>query len=620
MCGIIGIASRDLVSEREWLSIGRDAMIHRGPDSFGEFWSQDGRVGLGHRRLSIIDLSPGGHQPMMNAEKSICVVLNGEVYNFKYLRQVLQKQGFKFVSDSDTEVLLFAYEHWGEDCLDYLEGMYAFAIYDSRKNILFCARDCAGEKPFFYYHEGRSIRFASELKGLLADTSLPRHIDQEALDYLLSFNYVPGERSILKGFNKLPPGHKLVYDINSSKIQISQFWKLPNFDSLTDLSTNCLVDQLEELLVASVANQLTADVPVGILLSGGLDSSIVTAIAAKHVRNIKTYTVSFPGSPRYDETKHANLVAKAFGTDHTTIVADEISPEILVKLAHQYDEPMIDSSMIPTFVISRVISTKCRVALGGDGADELFGGYFSASQVACLEKHLSYLSFMPRRWISGLAMDHLPRSFRGRQKLINFGFNCKSDILPVHPFLSGPERSSLVSSSDDYVVCAEKLRSARISNCSDSVSRMTRFDFCNYLPEDILVKTDRASMLNSLEQRAPFLDRRIIEFAFRSVPTYQKATCGRKKILLKELGAKLLPKDFSFDRKQGFGVPLQEWFGGKRWGSYVQEVLLAPDSLFSKKSVNYLFDQVNKSPCYAETLFGLCMIELWRKLYKVAVK
>jgi len=322
VCAIAGIASKSPIVHRDWLAAGRDAMTHRGPDDAGQWWSEDGRVGLAHRRLSIIDLSSAGHQPMNDASGVLTIVFNGEIYNFTELREELAAKGHAFRSHSDTEVILAAYREWSMDCLSRLNGMFAFALYDEQRQIIFLARDRAGEKPLFYLHANGTLRFASELKGLMADATLPRRVDPDALDCYLAMGYVPGERCILQGFNKLPPANALSFDLRTGSSRTWRYWQLPDLDPAAgqkQVDETALLDELESLLEDAVRRQLVADVPVGVLLSGGVDSSLVAAMAVRASTKVKTFTIRFPGHDMFDETEHARLIAQHFDTDHVEL-------------------------------------------------------------------------------------------------------------------------------------------------------------------------------------------------------------------------------------------------------------------------------------------------------------
>lgn len=622
MCGIVGIASCREISAREWLVEGCNLLAHRGPDGSGKYWSSDGRVGFGHRRLAIIDLSQDASQPMLSDDGHIAITYNGEVYNFQEIRAELTNLGYKFRSTSDTEVILQGYRHWGTEVIRRLQGMFAFAIYDQQKNWLFCARDRAGEKPFFYHFAEGTFRFASELKALLADRTLPRRVDPTSLDYYLAFGYVPGERCMLQGFSKLPPAHALTFNLSTGKLSVQSYWELPDYCPAPEFlhdDTENLSRELERILESAVKRQLVADVPVGLLLSGGVDSSLITALASRSVSRLKTFTVGFSNHPDFDETSHASLIAQAFGTDHTVLHADTASPELLPVLARQYDEPVADSSMIPTYLVTQQISRECKVALGGDGGDELFGGYNSASQIAKYQQLLSRWSLSVRRPIAGLARQVIPQRNPWHWSLTVLGMDTFRELIPLVPKLNPRDRKYLLGSIKPWKTPAEAIRAAKTPNEVDAVQRMTRFDFLNYMPEDIMVKVDRASMLNSLEVRAPFLDVPLIEFAFRQIPSSQKATPANRKIILKQLTRRLLPKGFDNVRKIGFRIPLRNLICAGSWRSFFESVLLDRQSLFSQKAVQSLFKQHCQGADYADSLFAICMFELWRREYQVAV-
>jgi asparagine synthase (glutamine-hydrolysing) len=386
MCGIAGAASTTPIRNREWLSSSLEVLHHRGPDASGQWWEAAGRVGLSHRRLAIIDLTPAGRQPMWDTRNELIIVFNGEIYNFADLREQLKTRGATFKSHTDTEVILAAYREWGEDCLSRLNGMFAFALYDSRSARLMLARDRAGEKPLFYSVRDGELRFASELKGLMADPALDRRVDLESLDCYLAMGFVPGERCMLQGVAKLPPAHALTFDLNSGRSRLWRYWELPKLVEEPGQDEESLLDELEALLADAVDRQLVADVPVGVLLSGGVDSSLVTAMAVRARSTVKTFTIRFPNAGRLDETEHARLIARHFGTEHVELDAEPSTVDLLPLLARQFDEPIIDSSMIPTFLVSRLVRRHCTVALGGDGGDELFGGYSHYDRLLWLER------------------------------------------------------------------------------------------------------------------------------------------------------------------------------------------------------------------------------------------
>ena len=623
MCGIIGFVSNTPVADRDWLCIGRDALTHRGPDDAGEWWSQDGRVGLGHRRLSIIDLSAAGHQPMLDAAGELTIVFNGEIYNFKDLRTKLETQRVVFRSHSDTEVILAAYREWGADCLTQLNGTFALAIFDSRTQEVLLARDRAGEKPLFYHQAGGTLRFASELKALLADATLPRRIAPEALDCYLAMGYVPGARCILEGYHKLPAAHALQLNLQTGKSKVWCYWQLPRLEATagTDeaVEETALIDELESLLEDAVRRQLMADVPVGVLLSGGVDSSLVTAMAVRASNKVKTFNIRFPGYGKLDETEHARLVAKHFNTEHVELEAEPTTADLLPLLAWQYDEPIVDSSMIPTFLVSRLVREHCTVALGGDGGDELFGGYGHYSRLLWMRDRLGSIPRPLRQAVSFAAEHSLPVGFKGRNWLQALGGNLKNGVPLVASYFDATTRRRLLAQHVGWSNCAE----ATLQGCDmenlDLLQRATRVDFANYLAENILVKVDRASMLNSLEVRAPLLDYRLIEFAFRKVPTHLKATSADKKILLKRLTTRLLPPSFDRQRKQGFLIPLADWLRSGEFRTLFHEVLLDPQCIFDQRITCGLLRGQDLGRTNGERLFGLVLFELWRREYSITM-
>jgi len=624
MCGILGIASQTPLTNRTWLAKSRDTLNHRGPDDAGLWWSEDGCVGLAHRRLSIIDLSPAGHQPMLDKSEQFCIVFNGEIYNFRDLRCELEGKGYQFHSATDTEVILAAYREWGTDCVKRFNGMFAFALCDRKSRTIFMARDRAGEKPLFYRYTNNQLVFASELKALMADPSFLKQINPEALDCYLAFGYVPGEYCILKGVNKLPPAHALTFNLDSGKLNVWRYWQMPELQTQARDSfiadETALLNELENLLEDSVQRQLVADVPVGILLSGGVDSSLITAMAVRSSSQIKTFTIRFPGYGKYDETEHARLIASHFNTEHTELEATASTVDILPLLAEQFDEPIVDSSMIPTFLVSQLIRQHCTVALGGDGGDELFGGYSHYNRLLSVEEKFGSIPFFLRTTVARGAERFLPLGFKGRNWVQGLGTDFKEGLPLVASYFDYKSRLSLLAQDKKNYLSssAEQIRKRRIVDNPSLLERATRLDFENYLAEDILVKVDRASMLNSLEVRAPFLDYRLIEFAFAKVPSYLKTTPSSRKILLKQLAARTLPPEFDRQRKQGFSIPLASWLTMGPWQDFFKEVLLGQETtLFNRKFIANLFAGQMKGYANSERLFALVLLELWCKKYNI---
>jgi asparagine synthase (glutamine-hydrolysing) len=616
MCGIVGIASRSAVLDRGWLAAGNLTLAHRGPDDHGEWWSPDGRVGFGHRRLAIVDLSSAGHQPMRDATGRLCIIFNGEIYNFRELRDDLRGAGHVFTSGSDTEVILAAYRQWGSDCLSRLHGMFAFALHDGEKQQLFLARDRAGEKPLYYRLHAGEIRFASETKALLADPAIPRRVDGQALDLYLADGFISGAYCMLEGLRKLPPAHALRFDLASGETNAWRYWALPRLQP-TPADEAELLDELERLLENAVRRQLVADVPVGVLLSGGVDSSLITAMAARANPAVKTFTVRFQGYGAYDETEHARLIASHFGTQHVEVEAEAAHPELLDVLARQFDEPMNDSSMVPTHLVSRVVRAHCTVALGGDGGDELFGGYQHYDRMLWMQRTFGPVPRLLQRACAGIADRLLPVGFRGRNWLLGLQADTGSSVPAIAQMFDRRARREILGNTGLATV-AEAVREERMPRAGDLLQRATRLDFENYLADDLLVKVDRAAMLCSLEVRAPLLDVPLIEFAFGKVPSRLKATANERKVLLKRLAARVLPPAFDRARKQGFSIPLSAWLQAGPWRDYFRAVLLDPGQrLFDHASIEDMLQAEGRGRANAERLFGLVMFELWRREYRV---
>ncbi len=561
---------------------------------------------------------------MTDATGTLTIVFNGEIYNYQDLKDELLAKGHIFHSRTDTEVILAAYDQWGIDCLSRLNGMFAFALHDASRQVLLLARDRAGEKPLFYSISDGKLHFASELKGLMADPEFVRRVDHEALDCYLAIGYVPGNRNIMLGLNKLSPAHALLFNLKDGTAQVWRYWQLPAPPGLSpsDAGERVLLDELEVLLEDAVRRQMIADVPVGVLLSGGVDSSLITAMAVRASQKVKTFTVSFSDFPNYDESNHALLISRYFGTEHLELVANSVDPDILAVLARQYDEPIIDSSIIPTYLVSNLVRQHCTVALGGDGGDELFGGYAHYNRLMWTRQAIGWVPQPLRNALARGLGGNLPIGFKGRNWLQAMGTDLDHELPLIASYFDVEGRRGLLdglSTDHSLSLVAEKIFSARFPHNVDLLQRITRMDFENYMPEDILVKIDRASMINSLELRAPLLDYRIIEFAFGRVPTKLKATSHQRKILLKKLAVRLLPPEFDRRRKQGFSIPLAEWLKGGRWRDFFHDVLLDGACIFDRAMVKRLLHGQDVGRSNGERLFGLVMFELWRREYQVSL-
>jgi asparagine synthase (glutamine-hydrolysing) len=616
MCGIAGFALRERAPIP--LEAMNATMEHRGPDDRGLWRSEDGRVGLAQCRLAILDLTPLGHQPMTTGGGEVTVTFNGEIYNFIDLRHELESHGHQFRSRSDTEVLLAAYRQWGDAFLTRLNGMFALCLHDRARRRVLLARDRAGEKPLFYHLSPRGLTFASELKALMADPAFPRRVSPRALDFYLAYGYVPGEMCMLEGTHKLGQGMALAFALDSGATTTWRYWELPPPPQSASCAED-LVDELEVLLRDAVRRQLIADVPVGVLLSGGVDSSLVTALAAQaSSRPVKTFTISFPGYGAFDEAPFARIVAERFGTEHHEFAAEPANVELLPRLVRQYDEPIGDHSMVPTFLVSRLVRREAKVALGGDGGDELFGGYTHYSWLLREERLRSYAPKIVRR-LAARAAARLPAGIRGRNHIIGLGGDTGDSIAHINVFFDRFTRQRLLRgrAQRERGESPEAYRASLAPASYPPVRRAAETDFRTTMVDAYLVKVDRASMLNSLEVRAPLLDHRLIDFAFGRVPDCLKANESERKILLRRLAARVLPPELDLRRKHGFSMPLDRWFDGE-WGRFMTSVLRESDT-FDRATVESLIKEQGRGRTNATRLFALTFFELWKREYRVSL-
>lgn len=621
MCGIVGTVSLYSRIDRTVLDLQRDTLSHRGPDDAGSWYSEDGRIGFAHRRLSVIDLTADAHQPMVDRDAGLVLVYNGELYNFIELREELQQCGVVFHSSGDTEVVLQAYRTWGAECLRRLDGMFAFAIYDGTRRRIFMARDRAGEKPLYYCRLPGELHFASELKALMAHPRMDRAIDPDALNSYLAFGYIPGSQCILKGMHKLSPAHSATFHLDDDRFELRRFWSLPTEVSDGPGEEDELLRHLEEVLERSVRRRLISDVPVGIMLSGGIDSSIVAALAARVSGSpVTTFTISFPGHRHYDEGPYARRVAEHLGTRHIEMPAEPATVDVLPLLARQYDEPMADSSMVPTYLVSRQIRGHATVALGGDGGDELFGGYPGHSWIQSMSRFRRRIPLAIRRMLLSAAQRGLQPGRLGRNYILGLLSDEAESIVQINKFFDPPDRKKIMAEPmrrllSDTLDAPEAWKAGILARFDTPLRKIAGMDFMSYLPDDILVKVDRASMLTSLEVRAPFLAREVVEFAFGRLPDRLRATDTETKIITRRLAARLLPEDLDLDRKQGFTLPLQAWFRGT-WGGYIREVLMdGAGEVFRRNVIEKLLREQMSGRRHTQRLFSLAIFELWRKEY-----
>ena len=548
MCGIAGAIHRQSVRERVQRMC--DSIAHRGPDDEGIH--HDGDVAIGMRRLAIIDVA-GGHQPMSNEDGTVWVVFNGEIYNHGLLRAQLQRAGHVFRTHSDTEVLVHLYEEAGPEGFARLAGMFVFAIWDAPRRRLVLARDRMGIKPLYYCGDQRRFGFGSEVRALLAGGLASPNVDTEAAVSYLRFGYVPDSQSILTGVHKLPPGHFLEVADGVALVP-RPFWNAVARPQAMDETE--AVTELRRLLDHAVASHLESEVPLGALLSGGIDSSTVVALMTRHARGrVRTFSIGFDEAG-FNEADDARAVAAALGTDHTELVVRPDVSALFQSLIAAFDEPFADSSAIPTYLVCRLARSEVTVALSGDGGDELFAGYARYAEVLGRME----LPAVVRPAFQALAR-RLPHGARGRNRLLDlgrsrFGRYAATMLLPAHPRFGGIVRADLTPSTDDL----EQAFSAwQTDRGDDFLTTMTLTDLRTYLPGDILTKVDRASMAVSLESRVPLLDNALVDFAL-ALPSELKMRGGQGKWLLRRAIEGLVPARVLEKPKQGFAVPLRRWF------------------------------------------------------------
>lgn len=621
MCGIAGyFRTCAPAADKSDLQRMGEVIRHRGPDAGGEYL--DDHVGLAHRRLSIIDLSPQGNQPMFSADGRLVIVFNGEIYNFLKLREQLEREGVNFRTKTDTEVILALYSKIGTECLNHLNGMFAFAIWDTLDKTLFLARDRIGKKPLYYYHGGGDrLAFASEIKSLLQLPCCGREVEPTALADYLKYLYIPSPKTIYRNIHKLPPAHFMVLRPGGEP-HIAEYWDV-DFTARTVCSPAEAEDTLLELLQDSTACRMIADVPLGAFLSGGVDSSAVVALMAQTSREpVRTCTIGF-ADKRHDESPYAREVAELFRTNHQEYVSRNNLLETIALLPMYFDEPFADSSAVPTYHVSRLARQAVTVALAGDGGDESFAGY---------DKYAVELK-------ENRARRMVPRSILTAFNAGAQGWN--------HPLAR--KTRSLTSSALMEPGCAfyrtntcidddmlEQVLSDRIRNActgydpaghttrywdkmrgADHVATMLYTDLKTYLPGDILVKVDRMSMANSLEVRAPFLDYRIIEFAAK-LPSQWKIKGNNKKIILKKTFRHLLPDRILNRSKHGFTVPLDSWFRGEL-KPLAENCLLNQPALaeyLNLSSVQGIWQEhQQKKADHGSLLWSLMMFALWQQEY-----
>jgi len=620
MCGIAGFTRfNHSMGDAHTLKAMGHAILHRGPDAGGEYL--DEHIGLAHRRLSIIDLSEAGNQPMSSTDSSIVIAFNGEIYNFLELREELEQQGHTFNTHTDTEVILALYQQHGKACLEKLNGMFAFALWDKQQQQLFLARDRIGKKPLYYFQQDGRFAFASEIKSLLTLPNIPRDIRPDAVYDFFAYQYIPDPKSIFKHIHKLPPGHYMT--INADGIEIEQYWDV-SLKNISSDSESQLTEKLLALATRCTKRRMISDVPLGAFLSGGIDSSGVVAMMAKLSDTpVKTCSIGFD-EKRFNETEFAQIVADQYKTEHHEFTVHQNVKDNLEKIVRYFDEPFADPSLVPTYFVSELARQQVTVAIAGDGGDEVFAGYEKYT-IDDIENRLR--NKFPR-WIRKrvfptlanlLAKNNATVCRKGKTLLTSLSLEPAMGFYLSNAQIDDRHWNALVKPQVKQAL--NKYHPSKLttdayekSDGQDHLSKILYADMKTYLPGDILVKVDRMSMANSLEVRAPILDKEIIEFS-ATLPSKLKFNNGEKKYILKEAFKPLLPDDILYRKKMGFSVPLASWLRGE-----LKE--LAEDYLFSKSNgiqqffkmevVQDLWQQHQDNKVdHSNLLWSMLMFQMW---------
>lgn len=625
MCGIVAkfqISEQRI--ERKLISDMLNKMIHRGPDDEGIYTGP--HIGLGQRRLSIIDLTQNGTAPLHNEEKNIWIVFNGEIYNFLELRKLLIDKGHTFYTNTDTEVIVHLYEEHGIDCLKYLNGMFAFVIWDARTNELFAARDRFGEKPFYYAHQNGCLIIASSLDALIQDPSISIAPNMQAIDGYLSYQYVPSPLSAFEGIFKLPSAHYLKCNLNNN-LEIKRYWKPNQASKKINLPQEDIEEMLMEKLRQSVRMRMISDVPIGALLSGGIDSGAIVALMSElSNEKIKTFSIGFHHD-QFNELPYAREVAERYGTDHYEFIVEPKAIDILPTLVRHYGEPFADSSAIPTYFVSKMTRQHVKVALSGDGGDENFAGYGHYVEVQKWINRQKYLNY-PSKLVIKRLINHLKRH-------TNYPF--VMNMLKGLTMLAGDRKQqyqqymSIVKDQEKSLLYTDEFSRGLLNtqaikgiwdvtdeDIEEPIDWMMNHDQNNILPDCLTTKVDVASMANSLEVRAPFLDHELSEFA-ASIPLQYKLKNGTSKHILRSAFKKYLPANVITKPKTGFGVPMSDWLKTD-FKDFVRQHLLddvaLKRGLFQEKYIRRLIDEhMSGRRVWSYRLWSLLMLELWFREY-----
>jgi asparagine synthase (glutamine-hydrolysing) len=625
MCGIVGFVNMPCGynNAEQLIDAMCTVMRHRGPDDQG-IWVGNGSsdqttTALGMRRLSIIDLA-GSHQPIFNEDNSKMIVFNGEIYNYQALQQELRARGHQFRTDGDSETILHAYEEYGDDCVKYLSGMFTFAIWDLKQRRLFAARDRFGKKPLNYYWDGQCLIFGSEIKSIL-EADIPREVNPYAIDEFLVYRYVPSPLTLFKNIMKVPAAHVLIYE--AGQVSTRRYWDISFEHSCLDDEITA-VQRTKTLLEEAVRCRLMSEVPLGAFLSGGLDSSVVVGMMSKLMSQpVKTFSIGFE-EDAYNELPYARKIAQHFGTDHHEFFVKYDLVSILPKLVWAYDEPFADSSMLPTYYVSKLASEHVTVALTGDGGDEIFGGYEQYRR----EYQIYHIPSLLRGTMAH-ASYLLPDGVRGKKRLQTWLRDYGTRSIEAAMLFPDYTRAELYCADffqqvQDHIPFERHLSIYRAVQHLDPTARMQYADTLTYLTDDILVKVDKASMLNSLETRAPLLDYHLAEYVASLNPALRvnngRIHEGHGKHLLKKVAQDLLPTEILERPKRGFAVPISNWFR-KDMQSYAHEILGSDQArgrgIFSDKLMHDLLRTDGKSTLtnHSQALWTLLCLELWFQTY-----
>lgn len=623
MCGIAGF-SRFHVDEGDTTALEAmgNAIYHRGPDAGGTYI--DNQIGLCHRRLSILDLSEAGNQPMFSENGELVIVFNGEIYNFLELRESLEAEGFAFKSHTDTEVILALYEKLGIQCLEKLAGMFAFALWDKRKQTLFIARDRLGKKPLYYFAKDQRFAFGSEIKAILTLSDIPKKLRLDAVHDFFAYQYIPDPKSIFEDIHKLPPAHYL--QLTADGFTVHEYWDL-SFKRVSDAPEPILQNELATLLETVTRQRMISDVPLGAFLSGGVDSSGVVAMMANaSATPVKTCTIGFDDE-RFNEAEFAREIAEQYHTEHHEFMVNQHVADTLEHIAGFFDEPFADPSLVPTYYVSELARKAVTVALAGDGGDEMFAGYekYTTDELEntlrnkfprSLRQHV----FPSLAHVAGLLPGKIGK--KAKSLLTSLSHNPAMGFYITNSMMTDEMwrklvKSDVAQSLGSYHPSKLTLDTYYKADGPDHLSKVLYTDIKTYLTGGILVKVDRMSMANSLEVRAPILDHRIAEFAAR-VPSAMKLRNGEKKYLLKRVFSPFIPDSLLNRKKMGFSPPLDEWFRGELNA-------FSRPYLFQSKGLKQLFIEANikeiwqshqsRKQDHGLVLWSMLMFELWYQKY-----